>query len=146
MAMIAMRNNAVVGSNTGVFLFALLPHLLACGFGCLIAIYLIIFEVRWGHLPPSLLLAGRTVTYTTPGFWGMNERTFDIAGINSFEVQSVRDIFGRKNSFKLTIGCAGNAKVSREFSTHDGELPNRIQRAFAHRISATRRDTTALRE
>jgi hypothetical protein len=140
MAMIAMRNNAIVGSDLRVFLFALLPHLVSCGCGCAIAVYLIICEVRWGHLPASMSLVGRRLAYTTPGVWGMNERIFDAGDIHSFRIESLRDIFGRKGIFKLIARTKTKGGIRRQFRTRDAELPRRIEERFKERIALALRE------
>lgn len=89
---------------------------------------------KWGSTPKVLQLTRQELIWSAPGFWKLSQRRYPATELQSFDVLPVRDIFGRRTSFKLRCRRKRGRSIVRYFSTRDSELPNRIERAFRERL------------
>lgn len=67
-----------------------------------IAAFYWLFEYRrWGHLQNTLLVDPRQVIWSRRGWWGLRTRTYPANDVADIIVIPVKDILGRKTTWKL---------------------------------------------
>lgn len=101
-----------------------------------ITFYNVVHFRRLGRTPSILRLTANELVWSRPGIWWLDEQKHAVAEVKPFEVLPVRDLFGRRNYFKLRCQLERDHPITHRFSTHEPELPKHIEAAFRDVLTA----------
>lgn len=100
-------------------------------------IYSLLRYLRWGQIPTTLEVLGRSWTLTRSGYWGYHRRHWTSDDVRGIRINSIKSLFPGWYAVRLRIRLQSGRVLRFRFTTNDATLGEHMGQSLIARWIAT---------